>query len=214
MISEVEESHHTSRNPKSKFLEPPVLISPDTSPRSIPTLSIPTQKCSRSNNLNLNEHKWFNFPYRMPNARDDVSLFSAGKMEREFFAPKKTILSDGAGMTHSFSRNSRVTNTETLNSFDSNVPPLLCFPANQRDDAENYFSGISDCESSLSYQDFLKDFAPEEDFYDVTKDNIMSSTDDGKKMNTDEIADWKELAEASFSSDLLGDSFSCSSLLS
>jgi len=53
---------------------------------------------------------------------------------------------------------------------------------------------------------------PDEDFYHVAEDD-KSSCDDANKMKTDDIADWKELAEASFSSDLLVDSCSCSSLL-
>jgi len=206
MIFEVEQKHHTSRDSKSKFLGPPVLVSPYTSPRSI-RLSIPNQKCSSSDNLDLNERKRFDCLPPIPNISDGESTFSPEQTRKEFIAEKALVLSDGAVVIQSDRTNMRASTSEI-----PNVLPLPRFPKNEGKDVEDYFSCISDCESNLSYQDLFKDLDPDEDFYHVAEDD-KSSCDDANKMKTDDIADWKELAEASFSSDLLVDSCSCSSLL-
>jgi len=207
MIYEVEKKHHSSRNSKLKFLGPPVFVSLDTSPRSI-SLSILNQKCSSSNNIVPNERKWFDYPPPILNVSNEELTFSLEPTWHEFIAAKELVVSEGAVVTRQVRPNKRASTAE-----NSNVLPLLCFPKNEGMDVEDYFSGISGCESSLSYQDLLKDLDTEEHVNNAAENNIASSSNHLKKMKTDNNADWKELAEASFSSDLLVDTCSCSSLL-
>mmetsp|Transcript_1045 Transcript_1045/g.2202 ORF Transcript_1045/g.2202 Transcript_1045/m.2202 type:complete len:429 (-) Transcript_1045:52-1338(-) len=207
MIYEVEKKHHSSRNSKLKFLGPPVFVSLDTSPRSI-SLSILNQKCSSSNNIVPNERKWFDYPPPILNVSNEELTFSLETTWHEFIAAKELVVGEGAVVTRQVRPNKRASTAE-----NSNVLPLLCFPKNEGMDVEDYFSGISGCESSLSYQDLLKDLDTEEHVNNAAENNIASSSNHLKKMKTDNNADWKELAEASFSSDLLVDTCSCSSLL-
>jgi len=199
-ISEIKETRHCSKNPNSKHpSSPPVLVSPDTTPRSLPTMRISTRP-STSTHLDRNGN--FDVPFPMPFGNDSESLLSQIPRGHAFVTLSESVSSDVTMMTNSFSLNKKANPA-------SSVQPFL--PRNERSDTEIYSSAVSDCESTLSFLDLFEDFDPDEDFQ-ANEGGILCSTDDGKKTKSDKVLDWKELAEASFSSDLLVDSCSCLSL--
>lgn len=199
-ISEIKGTRHCSENPKSKHpLSPPVLVSPDITPRSFPTMRISTRP-SASTHIDRNGN--FDVPFQMPFGNVSESLLSQVPRGHAFDTISEPVSSDVTMVTNSSSSNKQANPAST-------VPPFL--PKDERNDAENYSSAVSDCESTLSFLDLFEDFDPDEDFQANEGDNLCS-TDDGKKTKSDKVPDWRELAEASFSSDLLVDSCSCLSL--
>ncbi len=190
----------SSENPKSKCPSPPpFLVSPDTTPRSCSTMRNSTQNPSSSTHFDRNGRKWFDIPFQMPFCNDCVSLLSQGQTENPFVNASEPASSDVAIMTNSSSSKKEVSNSEKTFFSASEVPTYLS-TNNRRD--EDSLSAVSDCESTLSFLDLLDDFDPDEDF----------RAHDSNKTNSDEVPEWNELAEASFSSDLLIDSCSCLSL--